>query len=415
MNAVAQIRTDSPKFKDKKRKLWLLGLVVPNIANVAMLGYQFGPKKTKKLFAAAGPIVLHGIIPVIDKFLGEDSENPPEDAIAELEADPFYAKVVNLYIPLQYIANIYGNYIASKDSTPLSDRILIGLTLGVVNGVAINTAHELSHKSGKQQHYLSHLCLAPTGYNHFRVEHPYGHHLRVATPEDPASSQFGESFWKFWPRTVTGSFKSAIEIEKRRLERKGLSFWSIHNELLQGWAMSATYHGMMLKILGKNIIPTQIAQSVYGITLFEAVNYMEHYGLKRQKLENGRYERTMPVHSWNNNSLFSNILLYQLQRHSDHHAYPTRSYQALRHYENVPQLPVGYASLFLHVFIPKYWFSIMDKQVIDYYQGDINKINLYEPAKDKVLEKYHAYFEQELEKQVCKNQELEQKIKEASE
>lgn len=392
MNTVAQITTDSAKFKDKKRKLWLLGLVVPNIANVAMLGYQFGPKKAKKLFAAAGPIVLHGIIPVIDRFLGEDSENPPEDAIAELEADPFYEKVVNLYIPLQYIANIYGNYLASKSSTPLSDRILIGLTLGVVNGVAINTAHELSHKTGKRQHYLSHLCLAPTGYNHFRIEHPYGHHLRVATPEDPASSQFGESFWKFWPRTVTGSFKSAIEIEKRRIERKGLSFWSVHNELLQGWAMSVTYHAIMLKMFGKNIIPTQIAQSAYGITLFEAVNYMEHYGLKRQKLENGRYERTMPVHSWNNNSLFSNILLYQLQRHSDHHAYPTRSYQALRHYENVPQLPVGYASLFLHVFIPKYWYSIMDKQVIDYYQGDINKINLYQPAKENVLEKYSDYF-----------------------
>jgi len=393
MNAIHQIETNASKFKDKKRKLWMLGLVIPNIANAAMLGYQFGPKRTKKLFAAAGPIALHGLIPLIDKFLGEDSENPPEEVIAELEADPYYAKIVNLYIPLQYIANIYGNYIASRDSTPLSDRILIGTTLGLVNGVAINTAHELSHKSGKLQHYLSHLCLAPTGYNHFRIEHPYGHHLRVATPEDPASSQFGESFWKFWPRTVSGSFKSAIEIETRRLERKGLSFWSIHNELLQGWAMSAAYHGLMLKVFGKNIIPTQITQSLYGITLFEAVNYMEHYGLKRQKLENGRYERTMPVHSWNNNSLFSNILLYQLQRHSDHHAYPTRSYQALRHYENVPQLPAGYTSLFLQVFIPSYWFSIMDKQVINYYQGDIDKINVYEPAKAAVLQKYNQYFQ----------------------
>ena len=157
--------------------------------------------------------------------------------------------------------------------------------------------------------------------------------------------------------------------------------------------MSAAYHGLMLKVFGKNIIPTQITQSLYGITLFEAVNYMEHYGLKRQKLENGRYERTMPVHSWNNNSLFSNILLYQLQRHSDHHAYPTRSYQALRHYENVPQLPAGYTSLFLQVFIPSYWFSIMDKQVINYYQGDIDKINVYEPAKETVLQKYNQYFQ----------------------
>lgn len=396
MNAITQIKTASPAFKDKKKKLWMLGLVIPNIANAAMLGYQFGPKKTKKFFAGLGPLALHGIIPVIDRLLGEDAENPPEEAIAALEADPFYERVLNLYIPLQFIANVYGNYIASKDSTPIEDRVLIGLTLGVVNGVAINTAHELSHKPNKIQHFLSQLCLIPTGYNHFRIEHPYGHHLRVATPEDPASSRFGETFWKFWPRTVVGSFKSAIEIEKRRLDRKGLSFWSVHNELLQGWGMSAVYHALMLKVFGKNIIPTQIAQSLYGITLFEAVNYIEHYGLMRQKLPNGRYERTMPEHSWNNNSLFSNILLYQLQRHSDHHAYPTRSYQALRHYENVPQLPGGYASLILQVFIPSWWFSIMDKQVIEYYQGNVSKMNIQPSAKEKVLKKYSQLLKPEL-------------------
>lgn len=395
MNALTQITTDEPKFKDKKRKHWMLGLVIPNIANVAVLGYHFGPQKTKKLFAAAGPIFLHGIIPLIDKLVGEDPENPPETAIADLEADPYYAKVLNAFIPFQYAANLYANYIVSKDSTPFVDKILLGITVGMVNGVAMNTAHELSHKSGKLQHYLSHLCLAPTGYNHFRIEHPYGHHLRVATLEDPASSQFGESFWQFWPRTVSGSFKSAIHIEKRRLERRGESFWSSKNELIHGWVMSAAYHALMLTTFGKNILPFQIVQALYGITLFEAVNYIEHYGLKRQKLANGRYERTMPEHSWNNNSYLSNLLLYQLQRHSDHHAYPTRGYQALRHYDNVPQLPAGYASLFLDVYIPSRWFKMMDKRVIEHYQGDANKIRFYAPNKQKNLQKYQDDFKTE--------------------
>lgn len=172
-----------------------------------------------------------------------------------------------------------------------------GHILGLVNGVAINTAHELSHKSGKLEHYLSHLCLAPTGYNHFRIEHPYGHHRRVATPEDPASSQLGESFWQFWPRTVTGSFKSAIEIETRRLGRKGKTFWSLENELFHGWTITAAYHMLMLKLFGAGIIPTQLTQSFCGITLFEVVNYMEHYGLKREDLGNGRYARTRPEHA----------------------------------------------------------------------------------------------------------------------
>ncbi len=397
MNTMVDVTaiTQQTVFKDKKRKLWLLGLVIPNIANAAFLGYQFGPKVTQKLFASMGPIALHGIIPALDKMLGQDPENPPEEAIAALENDPYYATVVKLFIPFQYAANIYGCYLASRESTSLMDRILIGHMLGVVNGVAVNTAHELSHKQGKLEHYLSHLCLAPTGYNHFRIEHPYGHHRRVATPEDPASSQLGESFWQFWPRTVTGSFKSAIEIETRRLQRKNNTFWSLENELLQGWAMSAAYHALMLKLFGTRILPTQITQAFCGITLFEAVNYMEHYGLKREDLGNGRYARTMPEHSWNNNSQLSNILLYQLQRHSDHHAYPTRSFQSLRHYEGVPQLPAGYASMVLPALFPKWWFKLMDERVIEHYAGDMEKMNVYPQAKQTLLGKYAHLWKKE--------------------
>lgn len=395
MNAITHLETDqqSSQFRDNKRKLWLLGLVVPNIANAAFLGYQFGPKITRKLFAAAGPLALHVVIPAIDKYMGEDPDNPPEAAIAELENDKYYARVVKLFIPFQLIANFYGNYIVSRESTPLTDRILIGHLLGVVNGVATNTAHELSHKTGKLEHYLSHVCLAPTGYSHFRIEHPYGHHRRVATPEDPASSQLGESFWQFWPRTVVGSFKSAIEIETRRLARKGKNFWSLDNELMHGWALSAGYHLLMLKCFGSRIIPTQLTQAFCGITLFEAVNYMEHYGLKRDDLGNGRYARTLPEHSWNNNSMFSNVLLYQLQRHSDHHAYPTRSFQSLRHYSNVPQLPAGYASMVLPALIPSWWFKLMDERVIAHYAGHIEKINIYPKARQRLLQQYAHLFQ----------------------
>ncbi|MFB5698930.1 alkane 1-monooxygenase [Acinetobacter radioresistens] len=400
MNAITQVDkiTEPVKFTDKKRKLWLLGLVVPNIANATFLGYQFGPKITKKLFTYMGPLALHIIIPAIDKYMGEDPENPPEEAVTDLEDDPYYARVVKLFIPLQIIANLYGNYLVSQKAVSLEERILFGHILGLVNGVAINTAHELSHKSGKLEHYLSHLCLAPTGYNHFRIEHPYGHHRRVATPEDPASSQLGESFWQFWPRTVTGSFKSAIEIETRRLGRKGKTFWSLENELFHGWTITAAYHMFMLKLFGAGIIPTQLIQSCCGITLFEVVNYMEHYGLKREDLGNGRYARTRPEHSWNNNSRFSNVLLYQLQRHSDHHAYPTRSFQSLRHYDNVPQLPAGYASMVLPALIPKWWFKLMDERVIKHYDGHIDKINFYPKAREKVLGKYVHLFKTRTER-----------------
>jgi len=146
MNAITQVDkiTEPVKFTDKKRKLWLLGLVVPNIANATFLGYQFGPKITKKLFTYMGPLALDIIIPAIDKYMGEDPENPPEEAVTDLENDPYYARVVKLFIPLQITANLYGNYLVSQKVVSLEERILFGHILGLVNGVAINTAHEAS-------------------------------------------------------------------------------------------------------------------------------------------------------------------------------------------------------------------------------------------------------------------------------
>ncbi|MEC7119924.1 MAG: alkane 1-monooxygenase [Pseudomonadota bacterium] len=378
--------SDQP-FKDKKRYLWLLSPAVPAIGVAAAAGYALAPKKLRFL-TAFGPLMLHGIIPAIDKLVGPDGDNHPEDVIKQLEADPYYMRIVASYIPLQYLATFIAGYAASRKGTPLIDQIMLGASLGAVNGIALNTAHELSHKSEKIYHYMSHLALLPTGYVHFRVEHPYGHHKRVATPEDPASSRMGESFWEFWPRTVLGSFKSAIEIETRRLERKGKKFLSLENELLQGWMMAAVFHAAMITIFGRRVIPFLITQAVYGFTLFEVINYLEHYGLKREQLPNGKYVRTMPEHSWNNNSMVTNLFLYQLQRHSDHHAYPTRAFQALRHFEDVPQLPAGYASLLLPAIVPQWWYKLMDQRVFDHYQGDLSKANIHPKARDRIFAKF---------------------------
>ena len=383
-----EISTKSVLQLDKKRYLWAISPALPIIGIGILAGYQFAPKPFKKVFALGGPIVLHIIIPTIDTIVGQDNNNPSTEDIKLLEQDPYYSRLVKTFIPLQYVANIYACYLTSRKTTSFVDKILLGISMGAINGIAVNTAHELSHKSNRIDHILSHLALVPTGYNHFRVEHPYGHHKRAATPEDPASSKMGETFYEFLPRTVVGSFKSAIEIEKTRLKRKGLEFWSKENELLQGWAMSAGFHASMLKLFGTSTLPYLLTQSAYGISLFEIINYIEHYGLLRQKDENGKYERTMPEHSWNNNNIVTNLFLYQLQRHSDHHAYPTRPFQALRHFDEAPELPSGYASMLLPALIPSLWFKIMDQRVFDHYNGDLNKANIYPKRRAKLFKKF---------------------------
>ena len=399
MNAPAQLSlqdaTAHAKKIDKKRRWWLLSPGLPMIGVGILAGYQFGPKWTRKLFALSGPIVLHAIIPAFDAVIGNDENNPTDEDVQSLVKDPYYDCLVKMFIPIQMAANVYAAYLVSRKDTPMLDRILLGISMGAINGIAVTTAHELSHRPNKSDHMLSHATLMPLFYNHFRVEHPYGHHKRAATPEDPASSQMGESFYQFWPRTVFGGIQSGIEIEARRLKRKGLPFFSKDNELLQGWTMSTAFHAGLIKTFGTQIIPYLATQAFYGISLFEIINYIEHYGLKREQKEDGSYARTMPEHSWNNNNVVTNLFLYQLQRHSDHHAYPTRPFQALRHFEEAPELPSGYATMLLPALIPSWWFKMMDQRVYDHYQGDLNKANIYPKRRAELMQKFNVADEVE--------------------
>jgi len=380
----------SSKWKDPKRYKWLLSPALPVIGIAAMSAYAIAPKKLRAL-AWTGPLLVHGVIPALDKMIGEDASNPPDDAIADLENDPYYNLITKAFIPSQYLMTMLGCWLATRDNVPMSDRIGLTFSVGALNGIAIVTGHELGHKHERDNRIGAMLALAPTFYTHFAVEHNFGHHKRVSTPEDPASSRMGESFWKFLPRTVIGGFKSAIEIETKRLERKGKGFWTLENELLQGWAISAGFLAANVVVSGPRAVPFMLAQGAYGASLLEVINYIEHYGLLREKDENGKYERTQPEHSWNSNYVVTNLVLYQLQRHSDHHAFPSRSFQALRDFPEAPQLPSGYASMLLPAYIPGWWTQVMDEKVIRHYKGDLSKINWDPERRDELMAKYRQF------------------------
>jgi alkane 1-monooxygenase len=127
-----------------------------------------------------------------------------------------------------------------------------------------------------------------------------------------------------------------------------------------------------------------------GFSRLEVVIYLEHYGLLRQKREDGRYERCAPEHSWNSDNVASNVFLYHLQRHSDHHANPTRRYQALRHFEGLPELPSGYATMILLAYFTPIWRRVMDPRVLAHYGGDVTKANILPRKRERILAKYGA-------------------------
>jgi len=379
------VETPAGDWSDTKRYAWLLGAIIPLIPFAA---WGLVESTGLDVFWYFGPLFVFGVIPLLDLIVGLDPNNPPDEFLESLENDRYYRWITYAFIPLQYVCVIWTAWMLTRPGYDVADRIGMALSAGMVAGIAINTAHELGHKKEKHERWLSRVALAHTFYGHFFIEHNRGHHVRVATPEDPASARLGESVWRFFPRTVAGSLTSAWGLEKRRLERRGKSPWTLRNDVLNAWAMSLLLWGGLALAFGVGVLPYLVIQAVVGIWLLESVNYLEHYGMRRQRTERGRYERVNPSHSWNSNNIGTNVLLYHLQRHSDHHANPTRRYQALRDYPEAPVLPTGYAGMIVLTWVPAVWRRVMDKRVVAHYDGDVTLANIQPSKRERYLAAY---------------------------
>lgn len=418
--AAAESDVEPYEWTDWKRHLWLLGLLPAGILfpalglfagfnylhNTDALGVGGLWTVLAQLSLFLAPFIVYVVIPAIDYLGGRDGQSPPEEMREKLEADKFYRWVVYSYVPLQYATLIMACYLWSAqdlswlgNAGPLSlfGKVGVMFAAGIAGGIGINTAHELGHKIESAEQWASRITLATTGYGHFYVEHNRGHHARVATPEDPASSRFGESFWRFLPRTVIGSLKSAWSLEAERLRRQGKSPWSIRNDNISSWLMTVVLFAALTAIFGWTVLPWLIIQAIYGFSLLEAVNYLEHYGLLRQKTDKGRYQRCRPEHSWNSDHTVTNIFLFHLQRHSDHHANPMRRFQVLRSFDEAPQLPAGYASMIVIAYIPPLWRRIMDHRVLSHYDGDITRANIAPHRREQILATYGSPSDRSLD------------------
>jgi alkane 1-monooxygenase len=376
------------RWIDRKRYLWLFALLMPALPFLAI---GLHARTGNGIWLWLGPIVILGLVPTIDLVAGTDPTNPPLDALAELERDRWYRVLTWLFLPIQYAGFLTAMYVIARGDLSTTEKVGLSVTVGFIAGLGINTAHELGHKRESDERWMSKIALAQSAYGHFYIEHNRGHHVRVATPVDPASSRVGESFYAFWPRTVFGSVRSAWHLERRRYTRRQQSPWRLGNDVLNSWLMTLVLWGAVVVWLGPGVLPYVVLQAVVGFTLLEAVNYLEHYGLLRARVGVGaaeRWERVEPRHSWNSNNVATNVLLYHLQRHSDHHANPTRRYQALRDDVDAPVLPTGYAGMILIALVPPLWRRVMDPRVLAHYDGDMSRANIAPRRRDRVLARY---------------------------
>ena len=346
-----------------KRIGFLTAFIIPSLA---VLGFYLGGA-----WNFITIVFVFGFIPLADFLIGEDPENM-EDSQARVVAEHFYYRLITyVWAIFQVAFVIWGVWAMSTSS--LSTLEWIGFVVSfslVTGGIGITVAHELGHKKSKIERFYARLILMTVSYMHFYIEHNKGHHVYVATPRDPATSRKGESFYAFWFRSVFMGYQSAWKLERSRLERKGQAFFGVHNQMIWYSLLPIIFCAVLTVVISvwQGVLVWEVpifffVQSVLAFSLLEIVNYVEHYGIVRKEIAPGKYERVNPIHSWNSNHRLSNFFLFQLQRHSDHHANAIKRYQVLKHFDESPQLPSGYPAMILMASIPPLWFKWMNPKL----------------------------------------------------
>ena len=366
------------EYRDNKRWAWLLSVVFPLLPFLGMAAHA---ASGWEITLALPLLISYGLMPLLDWLIGEDLNNPPEAVVPQLEADRYYRWLTWAIVPLHFVTLIGCAWWAGTHDLSWWAFGLLAFIAGSGSGLGINTGHELGHKHNKLEQWLARLVLAVPAYGHFTVEHGRGHHRWVATPDDHASARMGENIYRFALRELPGGMRRAWLLESQRLAQKKKPVWSVHNTLLQSYAVTLVLQVGLVVAFGWLMLPFLVIHNGVAWWQLTSANYVEHYGLLRQRLANGQFETPKPHHSWNTNHLVTNLALFHLQRHSDHHAFPLRRYQSLRHFDNVPQLPSGYFGMFPLAYLPPLWFKVMDPRLmaLAHVQGDLSKVNI-DPA-----------------------------------
>ncbi len=313
------------------------------------------------------PLYVFALIPLIELFFGGSTVNleKAEEEIAK--KDWKYDLIVWSVVPLQFTLCFFFLNRLNDNSLAVWEKLGMMFAFGIACGVlGINVAHELGHRNTWYEQLMSKMLLATSLYMHFFIEHNRGHHKNVSTDEDPASSRYGEIIYAFYVRSVVNSWLSAWHLEGDKLRKANKSFWSIHNEMLIYQVIQIAMLVTIALVWNVSVMFYFIGAATIGFLLLETVNYIEHYGLRRKKIDGEYYEKVMPVHSWNSNHPIGRIMLFELTRHSDHHYMANRKYQVLRHFDHSPQMPTGYPGMMVLSLFPPLWFAVMHKQIAKY-------------------------------------------------
>ena len=352
--------TDTPaKDISSPSSAWPFWLSLGTVP-LAFIGMAMGG-----VWVFALPLYCWALFSVLDAITGLNTENPdtdtPEDALH------LYRLLTMIWFPVQFsVLCLMLWYVPQAEHLNLFEKATLFFGMGVMSGtIGINYAHELMHQKPKSERWLGDLLLASVLYSHFRTEHLKVHHLYVGTPRDAVTALYNENFHRFFPRVLRESWTSAFRAEKSWLARKDRPWFHPSNPFWRYWGLQAAMLVIALSLGGWMGLLFFLLQAFVAIWQLELTNYVEHYGLTRRHLGDGKYEHALPRHSWNASHKATNWLLINLQRHSDHHYKPDRRFPLLQTYDTdeAPQLPFGYPMMTFAAMIPPLWRRRMNPRV----------------------------------------------------
>ncbi len=335
---------------------WVSLTLVP----VAWVGAAFGGWALALL-----PLYAWVAFSLLDAAIGVDIRNPDIDAPEETT---LWHQRITLIWPFVQLLTTFPllAYATSADHLSSVEKVVLFFGVGLMSGtIGVVYAHELMHKRSRLERFLADILMGMALYGHYRSEHLLVHHVHVGTPRDPVTAKYRENFWKFYPRVLVQSLASSFRAERAMLARRNRPVWHSANPFWRYLGFAGGFLTLAFLIGGWSGLALFLISAGFAIFQLELVNYIEHYGLTRKHLGDGKYERQLPRHSWNSAHAATSALLINVTRHSDHHSRPDRPYPLLQtpDEEEAPHLPFGYAVMTTMALIPPIWMRLMNPRI----------------------------------------------------
>ena len=332
-------------------KYWLfpLAIITSSYACVLMSPYYF-------VLPYLWVLVL---VPILETFVNKLNK-PDNELVHSKGYDASLIFVLPLLLLLLILALLKINYL----NLTFYESFMIGLGTGIAGGaVGITTAHELIHRKSQIMKAIGISLLVLCFYSHFRIEHIYGHHINVATKDDPATARKGENFYKFLIRCVVTGYLSAWKIERDILLKKRLSFFSLRNRMIYYTFFNLFLFLFCLVVAKLNGLIFIFTHSAISIILLEVVEYIQHYGLVREKSDSNSLEKYNHSHSWNSRHSIADWSTFNLGLHAEHHSISNKPYPLLSQEKKIREMPVNYPTMILMALIPPIWFRVIDRRI----------------------------------------------------